>query len=220
MKKFIDGLLLLVILTVPILSRGEDIFDPEGKRPVMTISEKAKLSRNRASFIAEGHFVKARSGVPSQILVGDTDWIEVEFHIARQLDRNKLISSPLQLNINAYRPIVATTRPPVSGPFVMSRQVERDSGGKKIVYQEYLNALKQARLPLLTAQNYLQEFVLVPIRVGGLDVPDRETDVVVEFTKKYTIFIFNEIDKSKEIKLFKNNWDIYSSDEPELMGIF
>jgi hypothetical protein len=68
MKQFISALLLLATLNAATLARGEEVFQLDGKRAMLTISETLQLSR-KASFIAEGHFIQAQSDIsPRNIL--------------------------------------------------------------------------------------------------------------------------------------------------------
>jgi len=208
------NLLLLAISCAGPAAYGEDVWRADDLRPVASISKKIQRSWNNASFVAIGRFVEIQPGHLLQPIDDDKGALEFKFQVERRLDQGKPIDAAVRLKLIVYRPL------PNHGPhanktaLAMSRNAERSVSGDTVNFHQYLKMLTKARIPLLSAPNYLQDFFLVPIAVGSLDAPYRVTDVVVQTRKKYVIFVMRDIAHAKAPTLFASDIDIYDADEP------
>jgi len=217
MKIACAGVALLCSAGTP--AHGENIWPPEGTRPVATTAEKIERSKRNARFIAEGRFAEAPPGHALEAVDDAKGMLELAFHITRRLNqRNPVAGSTVPFKLVVYRPLPGTAFNAGNAALAASRNLERAASGTMVDFRQYQDALAETRLPLITAKNYLREFFIVPVAVGSLDAPYRVADVTVQLRKKYIIFVMRDIPTAKEITLFPNDLDIYEADEPEVIA--
>ncbi|KQV51396.1 hypothetical protein ASE26_16760 [Duganella sp. Root198D2] len=198
---------------------AEDVFYPGGKKQILSTAEKVQRSMGNAAFIAEGRFIAAQPGHKMEVLDNARGMQELEFQISQRFDHGKAVAGKtIPLKLVTYRPAEGKAALSDSQALSLSRDVERKASGSLVVFDQYQNALANARAPLLKAPDYLKEFFVVPVAVGGLDNPYRLADVVVQLRKKYIIFVMREIDGSKPTTMFQNELDIYDADDAEVIA--
>jgi hypothetical protein len=220
MRKLHVGLLWVVAAASAIgVSAAEEVTDAQGRRHIPTITEKVRQSMAHALFVAEGQFSGLECEVQSSPASEPTARCEVKFQILRRLDRRKPTDSSIRFHLSAYPPRIASGRQTHKPDPDSIRKIELENSGKWVFNNQYLQKLAAARAPLLSANNYMTDFLVVPLALGGLDVPYRQTDVIVWFGKTYTIFVMKDIKPGEETTLFRNSIDIYDTTDPDVISV-
>lgn len=208
---------------------AEEVEYPGGKRMIVPVAEKVQRSRAQASFAAIGRFVRLPAELvePLDVTKG---LLPLEFRVNRALGGSGPAAiSAIRLKLPVYLGAAAMSAK-ASGASTgllalaveQSRAAEHAAGGSIVVFRQYLDALRAAREPLLSASNYMQDFVVVPVTAGGLDAPHRAADVVVQFPMEYVVFFMRDLPAAGTVALFQSDMDIYGTEEPggtPLMGM-
>ncbi|WP_157201521.1 hypothetical protein [Massilia sp. Root418] len=220
MKQFVRALLMLAVWSASVPVMAEEVWYPGGKRLILPLADKIQRSMSGAAFVAEGMFVELQPERPLEVLDERRGLREVGFQVTRRLDQGKALAGPLvTLKLVAYRPLAGAANAPAdSAALAMSREVERAAGGNLVVYKQYLDAMNGATAALLSARGYMKDFFVLPVAVGGLDAPYRVADVVVQFGKKYVIFVMRDIAGAAAAPLYPSDVDIYNADEPAVLA--
>jgi len=135
----------------------------------------------------------------------------------RRLDQKESdIGLVIRMDLVVYRPVAGPPSYVSDAALAKSLHAERAINGKTVVFDEYLKALAIARAPLLRSRAYLRDFFIVPIAVGGLDSIYRLADVVVQFHKKYVVFLMRDIIAGEAAPQSSTDLDIYDADDPEV----
>lgn len=203
---------------------GEEVAYPGDQRTVISTVEKVRRSLGQAPVVAIGRFVKPKAARQPDALGDGKAMMELDFEIVRRIDQGKAVARPvIHLKVPVYQPGRApgagTSLAPAADAYSLSRAVEREASGKMIVYGQYLNNLRAAREPLLNAKGYLQDFVVVPVSVGGLDAPYRVADVPVQFSRSYIVFFMKDVSADTVVTLFPSNLDLYDANDPDVAAV-
>lgn len=206
MMRFVRGLLLASICIAGAPVRGEEIWYPGQQRPILAISKKIQRSMNNARYVAEGSFTEI-APVHSLVALDETrGMLSVTFNIKRLLkERDLPLESAIQINLVTYRPLSASNTSADSAALAMSREIEHAVSGRTVAFDEYLNALNKARMPLLKSSDYLKRFFIVPVTVGSLDTAYRVADAVVQLHKTYLIFVIRDRSSTGDFTLFSGD---------------
>ena len=214
------------ILSMSVTSAiSEEVFWGPGKIRVLPFGQKIERGSRDAVLVAVGKFRPLGKSQQVETYATGEAFLQVEFQIERIIkagnpDENKTILLKIPIAIRLAEEGAHERR-------IQQRELdlerdrgerfEKDSGGKLMEKKTYDEAMLEVRDKLLQSDKYLRDFVLVPIRVGGLDTPYRVTNVPVNFGSSYVLFLFKQRPSGSDaMAVFPWELDIYRSEKSVL----
>jgi len=207
---------------------SEEVFLASGKLRELPLEEKVKKSFERASVVAVGKFKLPDKAPKLETFSKEEAFVRVEFHVEKIIKGEKVLKGDvIKLKLPIFvregkggSPSLKVVQKEVDSAKEMSQKLERSLEGKLIDRQTYDKELLKARDTLLASGQYLKDYVLVPIKVGGLDAPYRSANVLVTTGKTYILFLFKEkFDQEDAAPFFPWELDLYPGSEERVTQV-
>lgn len=227
--------LILGIHGVDSISR-ELLPDP-GARLELLLEQKIKRSFDEAPFVLVGKFKLPKDIPELDVHAKEEAFLLVEFQVERiikgaaqiehvikgaQQIRGKTINLEIPIFFRGQQavPSLKVGQQELDLAKGENRRLEFESAATKSDRQAYDAAMLKVRNTLLQSDKYLRDFVLAPIRVGGLDVTYRRASVLVTFGDSYVLFLFRKEFYPKDVTpFFPWELDIYPSSDKRVMQV-
>ena len=218
MKNFIKALI-VVVSVMPITDSFAEKKDClPGKSCELNLQQKIETSFENARLVALGSFNPALNGLTPEKLSDDELFISVEFTI-NEIYKGKSNSNILHLKIPVYAPLTKNVPPsPSENVGELFRKyskgidtLEREWEDGKIDTGKYKNELNGMRVNVVGLLDYMNKFVVIPIKRGGLDSYYRIADMPLLFGSDnlYVLFLFRDLNPRGVTPLFSWDFDLY-----------
>lgn len=207
---------------------GEEKALLPGQLREFSMEKNVARSIGQASTVVIGKF-KLPGGHPSlRASSNDRAFLSVEFHVDSVIKGNKSLKDQvikLQMDIFALdEKEKALTRKIAADELQaakdMSQKLEKMLEEKLIDRKAYREKVEKARKTLIRSDEYLTQYMLVPLRVGDLDTPYRDASSLVTFGMSYALMLFSKkLSYDDTHPLFENQLDIYPASDSRVVRL-
>lgn len=226
MRRLIQLTAVLVISMCCANVLAEPIDWPPGKAPSVSLENKIGQSTGAAHIIVVGSIELPQGKPAMEPFAKDEAFLTVKFAIADVLKGDAALRGrTIELKLPIVMPDTASATAPLSDAQIKSaaqalQKAERDYEARTLDEGGYKNALQKSRGRLVRSSSYLQQFVLVPLRAGGLDVTHRPADVLMKPGESYVLMLLKDVSAGAAAQaVFPWELDVYAAADPQQMSL-
>lgn len=202
---------------------AEPVYSPSGKPLVMSLENKAGSSMAAAQLVAVGKIVLSRQKPALEPFSKGEAFARVGLAVSDVLKGDaSLRGKTIELKMPVVMPGAAGA--PLSNAQIQSaaqslQKLERNHEAGKLDERAYKSELQATQSKLVQSPGYLQQFILVPLRIGGLDTTRRATAVLLQPSESYVVMILKDLATDTAGQpLFPWELDVYVASDAQQMN--
>lgn len=224
-RHFLQISLLVAVTMCSMSVVGEPVYMGSGEQQQLSLEDKIAKSSGTARLAVIGSFA-VRKGAKVERYSDDEAFVWVQFNVdtvvagdpslrGRNLELKLPIVIPRPADVTTSRSI-ATAQLSAVGKSL--EKLERDLENKTLTFQAYEHAVYQQRESLVHARGYPADFLLIPLRVGGIDFTYRAASVPIVWGESYVLFLLRDrTSETDETPFSPWELDIYPSTDTRVM---
>ena len=223
MRRFIQLTTAMVISMCCANVLAEPVYSPSGKAPAVSLENKVGRSAAAARIIAVGGIELPRQKPAVEPFSKDEAFVRIKFVVADVLKGDaSLRGKTIELKLPIILPGAAAA--PLTDVQIKSaaqalQKIERAYEAGTVDERAYRDEVQASRGKLVQSSSYLQQFVLVPLRIGGLDATRRAADVLMMPGESYVLMILKDFDAvTAGQPLFPWELDVYAAADSQQLN--